>query len=39
MSVQEYALDDPQIRLDLNTPEAYEDAARRYGKLNIDGQE
>ena len=30
-SVQEYALDDPQIRLDLNTPEAYEDAARRYG--------
>lgn len=30
-SVQEYLLDDPQIRLDLNTPEAYEDAARRYG--------
>ena len=30
-SVQEYALDDPQIRLDLNTPEAYEDAVRRYG--------
>lgn len=30
-SVQEYILDDPMIRLDLNTPEAYEDAARRYG--------
>ena len=30
-SVQEYALDDPMIRLDLNTPEAYEDAVRRYG--------
>lgn len=30
-SVQEYALDDPQIRLDLNTPEAYEDAVRGYG--------
>ena len=28
-SVQEYALDDPMIRLDLNTPEAYEDAVRR----------
>ena len=31
-SVQEYALDDPMIRLDLNTPEAYEDAVRRYGE-------
>lgn len=30
-SVQEYALDDAMIRLDLNTPEAYEDAVRRYG--------
>ena len=30
-SVQEHALDDPMIRLDLNTPEAYEDALRRYG--------
>ena len=30
-SVQEYALDDPQIRLDLNTPDAYEDALWRYG--------
>ncbi|MYC08109.1 MAG: nucleotidyltransferase family protein [Chloroflexi bacterium] len=30
-SVQEYALDDPMIRLDLNTPEAYEAALRRYG--------
>ena len=30
-SVQEYALDDPMIRLDLNTPEAYEDALGRYG--------
>ena len=30
-SVQEYALDDAMIRLDLNTPEAYEDAAKRYG--------
>ncbi len=30
-SVQEYALNDPQIRLDLNTPEAYEDAVWRYG--------
>ena len=30
-SVQEYALDDPQIRLDLNTPEAYEDAVLKYG--------
>ena len=29
--VQEYALDDPMIRLDLNTPAAYEDAAGRYG--------
>ena len=29
--VQEYALDDAMIRLDLNTPGAYEDAARRYG--------
>ena len=28
-SVQEYALDDPMIRLDLNTPEAFEDAVRR----------
>ena len=33
-SVQEYALNDPQIRLDLNTPEAYEDAVRRYGGEN-----
>ena len=31
-SVQEYALNDPMIRLDLNTPEAYEDAVRRYGE-------
>ena len=31
-SVQEYALDDPMIRLDLNTPEAYADAVRRYGE-------
>ena len=30
-SVQEYALDDPMIRLDLNTPAAYDEAARRYG--------
>jgi len=30
-SVQEHALDDPMIRLDLNTPEAYEDAVRKYG--------
>ena len=29
--VQEYALDDPMIRLDLNTPDAYTDALRRYG--------
>ena len=31
-SVQEYVLDDPMIRLDLNTPEAYQDALRRYGE-------
>ena len=30
-SVQEYVLDDPMIRLDLNTPEAYADAFKRYG--------
>ena len=30
-SVQEYALNDPMIRLDLNTPEVYEDAVQRYG--------
>lgn len=30
-SVQEYELDDPMIRLDLNTPAAYEDALRWYG--------
>ena len=30
-SVQEYALDDAMIRLDLNTPGVYEDAVRRYG--------
>ena len=30
-SVQEYALNDPMIRLDLNTPGAYADALRRYG--------
>ena len=30
-SVQEYALNDPMIRLDLNTPEAYEDAVLKYG--------
>lgn len=30
-SVQEYALDDPMIRLDLNTPAAYDEAVRRYG--------
>ncbi len=30
-SVQEYVIDDPMIRLDLNTPDAYEDALRRYG--------
>lgn len=33
-SVQEYALEDPMIRLDLNTPEVYEDALRRYGCLD-----
>ena len=32
-SVQEYALADPIIRLDLNTPDAYEDALRRYGSV------
>ena len=31
MSGQEYALDDPMVRLDLNTPEAYEDAVVRCG--------
>ena len=31
MSVQEYALDAPMIRLDLNTPVAYEDAVVRCG--------
>ena len=31
--VQEYALDDAMIRLDLNTPGAYEDAVRRYGGM------
>ena len=31
-SVQEYVFDDPMIRLDLNTPEAYQDAVRRYGE-------
>ena len=30
-SVQEYVVDDPMIRLDLNTPDAYEDALRQYG--------
>ena len=30
-SVQEYEMDDPMIRLDLNTTAAYEDALRRYG--------
>ena len=30
-SVQEYALNDPMIRLDLNTPGTYADALRRYG--------
>ena len=30
-SVQEYALNDPMIRLDLNTPAAYDEAVRRYG--------
>ena len=29
--VQEYALDDPMIRLDLNTPDAYETALQKYG--------
>lgn len=30
-SVQEYILNDPMIRLDLNTPDAYETAFNRYG--------
>ncbi len=30
-SVHEFAIDDPMIRLDLNTPDAYEAAVRRYG--------
>ena len=30
-SVQEYVIGDPMIRLDLNTPDAYEDALWRYG--------
>ena len=29
--VFEVAVDDPILRLDLNTPEAYEEAKRRYG--------
>ena len=41
VSVQEYVLDDPMIRLDLNTPEAYEEAVRRYGGevSDMDGQD
>lgn len=33
-SVQEYALNDPMIRLDLNTPAAYAAALRQYGSAD-----
>ena len=40
MSAHSYALDDPMIRLDLNTPAVYEDAVGRYGLMvDIDGQD
>lgn len=32
-SVYEHPIDDPMIRLDLNTPDAYEKALREYGTL------